>query len=451
MSREKIDNYEFLTEAPVSKAVTSMALPTIIIMLITGLYNMADTFFVGKLNTQATAAIGVAFSVMFFIQASGFFCGHGSGNYISRELGAKRHSNATKMASTGFFLSFALGTIILILGEIFLTPLSIWLGSTQTILPYTKDYLGILLLGSPFFTSSLTLNNQMRFQGNARLALWGILSGAIANVILDPIFIFVFDMGISGAAVATVIGQVLSFVILLRMTHYGGNIPLHWRNITLTKQFFKEIVAGGTPSLSRQGLACVAMILLNTNAGKYGDVAIAAMSIVSRCTMMVLAAVIGFGQGFQPFCGFNYGAKKYDRVKQGFWFAVKTCFMFLVFISLGGWFFAEEIIDIFRRDPHVVAIGCVALRWQIVVLPLLSFIIVSNMLLQTIRKPWRANLLASARSGLFFIPLITILPYFFELKGVEMAQAFSDLLSFSVSVPIVFFTFREMDKELKNT
>ena len=195
-----------------------MALPSIMIMLITGFYNIADTFFVGKLSTQATAAVGVVFSVMFFVQAIGFFFGHGSGNYISRELGAQRHGNAQRMASTGFFLSFTLGIAVLLIGEACITPLSLWLGSTPTILPYTEQYLGISLLGTPFFTSSLTMNNQMRFQGNARLALWGILSGAIVNVLLDPLFIFIFDMGVAGAALATVIGQIVSFLILLRMT-----------------------------------------------------------------------------------------------------------------------------------------------------------------------------------------------------------------------------------------
>ena len=202
MSIKTKDNYQLLTQAPIHKAIISMALPTMLIMLTTGLYNIADTFFMGKLSTQATAAIGVAFSMMFFMQAMGFFCGHGSGNYISRELGAKRKDHAERMASIGFLLSFSLGLSICVLGLIFLKPLCIWLGSTPTILPYTQQYLGILLLGAPFLTSSLTMNNQMRFQGNARFALWGILSGAIVNVLLDPLFIFTFQWGIMGAAMA---------------------------------------------------------------------------------------------------------------------------------------------------------------------------------------------------------------------------------------------------------
>ena len=209
-----IDNYTYLTQAPVHRVIITMAIPTIISMLVTGLYNIADTFFVGKIDTQATAAVGIVFSLMFFVQAMGFFFGHGSGNYISRELGARRHENAIKMASTGFFSSFLVGVIVLILGEIFLTPLSLMLGSTPTILPYTEDYMQVILLGAPFLTSSLTLNNQMRLQGNANFAMYGIVTGAILNVVLDPILIFTCGLGVSGAAWATVIGQAVSFVIL---------------------------------------------------------------------------------------------------------------------------------------------------------------------------------------------------------------------------------------------
>ena len=198
------DNYTFLTAEPIHKVVITMAVPTIISMLVTSLYNIADTYFVGQINTQATAAVGIVFSVMFFIQSFGFFFGHGSGNYISRELGAKRHNNAVRMASNGFFLSFAFGIVIMIIGLLNLKPLSVLLGSTPTILPYTEKYLGVVLLGAPFLTSSLTLNNQMRLQGNATYAMYGIVVGAVLNVALDPLLIFTFNMGITGAAIATV-------------------------------------------------------------------------------------------------------------------------------------------------------------------------------------------------------------------------------------------------------
>jgi len=428
-----------------------MAVPTVISMLITSLYNIADTFFVGQLDTQSIAAVGVVFSVMFFIQAISFFFGNGSGNYISRELGAKRHGNASRMASTGFFYALFCGVLIMIIGEILLEPLSLWLGSTPTILPYTEEYMGIVLLGAPFVTSSLCLNNQMRFQGNARYAMWGIVSGAILNVVLDPLFIFVFDMGVAGAALATITGQAVSLVVLLYMSHYGKTITIHWRNFSSKWIYVREIFAGGTPSLSRQGLGCISVVMLNLAAGTYGDAAIAAMSIVGRITMFVFSMVVGLGQGFQPFCGFCYGAHLYERLRMGYVFCVKLGTVFLVCIGTIGFIFAEAVMGIFRDDAAVVEIGSIALRCQLITYPLCTFIMMSNMLMQTIRKPLRANILAAARQGLFFIPLIVILPRLFGLFGVEICQAVSDFLSFCLSVPIVWTGFREMrQEELKN-
>ena len=442
-----IDNYTYLTQAPVHHVIITMAIPTIISMLVTGLYNIADTFFVGKIDTQATAAVGVVFSLMFFVQAMGFFFGHGSGNYISRELGARRHENAIKMASTGFFSSFFVGVIVLILGEIFLTPLSLMLGSTPTILPYTEDYMQVILLGAPFLTSSLTLNNQMRLQGNAKFAMFGIVTGAILNVILDPLLIFTFGLGVSGAAWATVIGQAVSFVILLLMTRRGENIAIHFRNFSPSLQRYKEIFYGGSPSMMRQGLACIATMSLNLAAGAFGDSAIAAMSIVGRIAMLSFAVVIGLGQGFQPVCGFCYGAGLYDRLKEAYRFTVIIGTSFLIVICIIGWIISGSLIGVFRDDPKVIAIGVVALRWQLCAFPLNSLILASNMLAQTCRKPWRANILAAARQGLFFIPLIFILPAHFGLLGGEMCQAVSDIFSFTLTVPIVVYTFREFTRE----
>ena len=441
------DNYTFLTQAPVHRVIVTMAIPTIISMLVTGLYNIADTFFVGKIDTQATAAVGIVFSLMFFVQAMGFFFGHGSGNYISRELGARRHENAVKMASTGFFSSFFFGLVILVLGEIFLTPLSLMLGSTATILPYTEDYMQVILLGAPFLTSSLTLNNQMRLQGNANFAMYGIVTGAILNVVLDPFFIFTCGLGVSGAAWATVVGQVVSFVILFFMARRGENIAIRFRNFSPSIQRYKEIFYGGSPSMMRQGLACVATMSLNFAAGAYGDSAIAAMSIVSRIAMLSFAVVIGLGQGFQPVCGFCYGAGLYGRLKEAYKFTVTIGTFFLIVLAIIGWMISGTLIGVFRDDPEVIAIGIVALRWQLCVFPVNALILASNMLAQTCRKPWRANILAAARQGLFFIPLIFILPSYFGLLGVEMCQAVSDVLSFTLTVPIVIYTFREFSRE----
>lgn len=442
------DNFVYLTTAPVSRVIISLAIPTIISMLVTSFYNIADTYFVGQIDTQSTAAVGIVFSVMSIIQAVGFFFGHGSGNYISRKLGAKEKENAERMASTGFFYALFVGIILAVFGQIFLTPLSKALGSTPTILPYTERYLGIILLGAPFMTSSLVLNNQIRFQGNAVYGMIGIVTGAVINVVLDPILIFTFDLGVTGAALATVISQFCSFVLLLCMCRRGGNIPIRYRNFTPSWAFVKEIVGGGTPSLARQGLLSLSTILLNVSAGVYGDAAIAGMSIVSRIGMFINAFLIGFGQGFQPLCGFNYGAELYGRVRQGFWFCVKVGGIFLLICSVCGMGYAEEIVALFRKgDPEVIAVGADALRWQFITYPLGAWVIVSNMMLQTIRKSVRATILASGRQGLFFIPLIFILPHFLGLTGVEMCQATSDLLTFFLAIPLTCGVLNEMKRK----
>ena len=438
------DNYTFLTSAPIPKVIGTMAVPTIISMLVTSMYNIVDTFFVGQINTQSTAAVGITFSVMAIIHAFGFFFGHGSGNFISRELGAKRKNTARAMATTGFVWSLIFGFAILIAGQLLLTPLSVALGSTPTILPYTERYMGVVLLGAPFMTASLTLNNQMRLQGNASFSMYGIVSGAILNALLDPIFIFVFGMGVAGAALATVVGEITSFFILLYMTKKGENISIRLRDFSPSLRLLKEIFYGGSPSLSRQGLGCIATILLNVAASAYGDAAIAAMSIVNRICMFFMSIIVGLGQGFQPFCGFCYGARLYERLKKGYWFTVKIGTAFLFVFVLVGFCFSSWGISVFRDDPNVIEIGVVALRFQLITIVTGSFIMTSNMMMQTCRKPLKANLLSAARRGLYFIPLIIVLPHYFGLLGVEMCQAWSDVFSFLTTVPVVWSFFREL-------
>ena len=421
-----------------------MAIPTIISMLLTSMYNLVDTFFVGQINTQSTAAVGIVFSVMFFIQAFSFFFGNGSGNYISRQLGAQNTKDAEVMASTGLFYTLVFSLIVMLLGWIFLEPISILLGSTPTILPYTRQYLGISLLGTPFIMGTFCINNQMRFQGFTKYSVYGAISGSIINCLLDPVFIFGFSMGVSGAAVASVIGQICGFVILLIMSQKEGVIYYTHRRISFEGRFVKEIIAGGTPSISRQGLASVSTIALNSVAGNYGDAAIAAMSIVTRISMFIFSVIVGLGQGFQPMCGFCYGAKLYDRVKEGFWFSTKIGTLFLLFWSVVLIIFSGEVVSLFRDDPEVIAIGIPALRYQMIIFPACSFMMMANMMMQTCRKTVRANILAASRQGLFFIPLIFVLPYFYGLFGVEICQAVSDVISLIVTIPIVWTAFKEM-------
>lgn len=439
------EKYIQMTTTPVPKLICSLAVPTIISMLITSFYNMADTFFVGKLDTQSTAAVGVVFSVMAIIQAVGFFFGHGSGNYISRKLGSKEFDDASAMAANGFFLSLLSGVVIAVLGVIFIDPLSVALGSTPTILPYARQYLRIILLGAPFMTSSLVLNNQLRFQGRASFAMVGIVTGAVINIVLDPVLIFGFHMGVSGAAVATVFSQFCSFLLLVLMTRKGGSISIRFKNLKVNAYYLKEIFRGGIPSLCRQGLGSIAVIFLNHAAGNYGDAAIAGMSIVNRITMFANSALIGFGQGFQPVCGYNYGAKLYGRVREGFYFCVKYAFVFLVVVSVLCGIFSPDIVALFRKeDAEVIEAGALALRLQCITFSLNAWIVMSNMMLQSIGKALKASVVAGARQGYFFIPLILILPAFFGLLGVQMTQAVADVFTLMLSIPLTLSVLKEM-------
>ena len=448
-SMNQQEKVAYMLSQPVPGLVCEMAVPTIISMLVTSFYNMADTFFVGKINTQATAAVGVVFAVMAFIQACGFFFGHGSGNFISRALGAGSYDEANRMAAVGFFSCFFTGIAAASAASVFLTPLAKLLGSTPSILPYTKDYLRIILVGAPFTMTSMVLNNQLRFQGSASYAMVGTVSGAILNIALDPLFIFRMEMGVAGAALATVISQITSFFILLAMSRRGGNIRLRWKHFKPTVELYIEIFKGGIPSLCRQGLGSVANICLNRAAGTYGgdfsDAAIAAMSVVGRISMFANSALIGFGQGFQPVCGMNYGAKKYERVREAFSFCVKVAAVFLTVVSVLGLVFAQPLVEIFRKeDPEVIRIGTLALRLQCIVFPLNAWIVMSNMMMQALGKAGKASLVASARQGIFFVPLIFLLPYFFGLLGVQMCQTWADLCTMLLSVPLGLSVLKEI-------
>ncbi|MBR6569611.1 MAG: MATE family efflux transporter [Clostridia bacterium] len=437
---------KYMTETPLSRLILSLSVPTIISMLISSFYNMADTYFVGLIGSaSASGAVGVVFPLMSIMQAVGFMFGHGSGNHMSRALGAGRTDDAQAMAATGFVTAFLAGALIMLIGLLSAEPLVYLLGSTETIAPYAQQYIRYLMPGVPFLISSLVLNNQLRFQGSAFYGMIGISTGAVLNILLDPIFIFVFDMGVAGAALATSLSQMVSFVLLLLMTRKGANIRIRLRSFSPTLKRFAEIFRGGIPSLARQGLNSLATVCLNLAAGGYGDAAIAAMSIVSRVMMMTISAIIGFGQGFQPVCGFNYGAKRYGRVRHAFWFCVKLCFCVLLLLALLAGIFAPQIISLFlANDADVQRIGTLALRLQCLCLPLFAFNCMGNMMLQTMGIAGRATLLAVSRQGLFFIPAVLGLEKLLGLLGVQMAQPVSDVLSFLLSVPITLAVLNEL-------
>lgn len=445
---QRQQKFDRMTKTPIPRLIGELAIPTIISMLVTSFYNMADTFFVGKINTSATAAVGIVFPLMAMIQAFGFFCGHGSGNYISRQLGAHNFEDASKMSATGFVSAFVLGLGILVVGFLFTDPLLRIMGSTETILPYARSYMRIILIGAPYMTASLVLNNQLRFQGSAFCSMIGITTGAVLNIVLDPLFIFVLDMGVAGAALATIISQFVSFCLLIAGTFRGGNLRLNLRDFSPSLKYYQNIVKGGAPSLFRQGLGSFATVCLNLMAGPYGDAAIAAMSIVTRISQFAASVVIGFGQGFQPVCGFNYGAKLFKRVQEGFWFCVKFCTSVLLVAAVCGWIFSPNLIVIFlKTDPLVIEYGSQALRLQALTFPLVGWITIANMMLQTIGKTVKASLLAMSRQFLFFVPVILTLPGFLGILGVQFSQPIADFCSFLLAVPLSISVLREMSHE----
>ena len=429
--------FKQMTEGPIEKLVLKLAVPTIISMLTTSIYNMADTFFVSKISTSASGSVGIAFPLMMIIQAIGFTLGMGSGNYISRLLGQKDREYSSKVLATGFFTALIVGAALAIIGIIFLNPLVYALGATETIAPHAKAYIRYILIGMPFMTASFVLNGTLRFQGSAFYSMIGIATGGILNILLDPIFIFTLNMGTGGAALATIISQFISFCILFYNSSIGGNIKIRIKEFTPKWEMYQEILRGGLPSFYRQALGSVALIALNFSAGIYGDAAIAAMSIVGRVIQFAVSVMLGLGQGFQPVCGFNYGAKLYDRVLKAFYFTAKLSIIALSILSVIGLITSPLVITAFRKeDLEVIKIGSLALRFQSLTLPLIAWIIMTNMLVQTIGKSKEASIVAISRQGLFFIPAVLILPRMFGLLGVQLSQPISDLCAFMVSLII---------------
>lgn len=446
MAQNTDKKYIEMTQTPVEKLIVKLAVPSIISMLITTVYNAADTFFIGQISTSASAAVGVCFSVMAVIQALGFFFGQGAGSSISRALGNQSGERAEELASLGFYSCFGIGAVFGILGLIFMEPLVYLLGATETIFPHAVQYLSIILMGAPIMGCSFVLNNLLRFQGYSFYGMIGVTTGGVLNIILDPIFIFVFEMGTAGAALATVVSQLIGLIILLVLNNRYSVVKLRLKKYRLRKRNVSDIVQGGLPSLLRQGISSIAVICLNLAAKPYGDAAIAAMSIVSKITMFTNSAMLGFGQGFQPVCGFNYGAGLYDRVKKGFFFCLKTSFVCLTVLAVVEFFVAGQLVSLFRDDPAVIEIGGRALQFQCLTLPSFSFIVCSNMMMQTSGKVVAASITGSARQGFILIPLLLIFSTLFGLTGIQMAQPVADLGTMLVSVPFVISYFKEMDQ-----
>lgn len=437
--------YRKMTETPVSKLIIMLGIPTTISMLVTNIYNMADTYFVGKLGTSASGAVGIVFGLMAIIQAFGFMFGHGAGSIISRRLGARDLESASRFASTSFVSSFAAGTMVAVVGLLFLEPLVRLLGSTDTILPFAKTYAAFILIAAPFMAASCVLNNILRYEGRAAFAMVGLTTGSVINIFGDWLFLDRLGFGVEGAGISTAVSQVISFGILLSMFLRGKTEShLSLRRFTRDPGEILLICKTGFPSMMRQGLSSISTMVLNGQARIYGDAAVAAMSIVNRICFFIFSVALGIGQGFQPVASFNYGAKKYERVRKGFFFTFLTGEVLLGCAALIGMFFTGDLIRFFRDDPEVIAVGTVALGAQMIALIFQPLSICANMMFQSVGKNGVATFLSMLRSGLYFIPVLLILSKTMGLLGVEISQTVADILAFFTALPFTISFLRQL-------
>ena len=439
--------FDKMTRTPIPRLVMGLAVPTILSMLITSIYNLADTFFVGQISTSASGAVGVVSSLMAVIQAVGFMLGHGAGSVISRSLGSGDVPAASRFASTSFFTAVGAGAALGAGGIAGLTPLMRLLGSTETILPHARAYAFYILLAAPFMMSSLVMNNILRYEGKASFAMVGLVTGGVLNMALDPVFIFGLGMGAGGAGLATGLSQMVSFGILLSMYLRGKTVSrLALRFYTRSPRDIATILTTGLPSFGRQGLASFASMMLNVAARPYGDAAVAAMSIVSRIFQFLLSVALGVGQGFQPVASYNYGARKFHRVRQACLFTIGASFVLMTALAAVCYVNGEALVRLFRDDGAVTAIALPAFRWQCAATLLQPVLVCGNMLFQSVGKAGRATFLSCCRQGIFFIPLILALPRAFGLAGVQYSQPIADALSFVVAVPFMAQFLAELDR-----
>lgn len=451
MNKEE-KQYQKMINTPVKKLVLTLGIPTTISMLVTSIYNIADTYFVSNLDEGAAGAVGVVFPLMAIVQAIGFTFGMGSSSMISSKLGEKKDEDAQKLGSSAFYVAISLGILLAIFSLIFINPLMNLLGATDTNKGYAMDYARYIIFGYPIMIGSFVLNNILRSEGKALLSMIGLTVGGILNIILDPIFIHIFNMGISGAAVATLISQLISFIILLSMFIFKKSIiTLSPKYISNEMWVYKDVLKIGFPSFCRQGLASIATIILNNQAGKFGgDPALDAMSIVSKIFMIVFSVSLGIGQGYQPVCGYNYFAKRYDRVKEAMIFTLICGLSLMLLTCVGLYIFAEPVMKAFADEGgEAVKIGTRVIRYQSIAMPFLSLNVIANMSFQSTKKKFSATILSCCRQGIFFIPFILILPEIFDLSGIEMTQALSDFCTFLFTIPFYIIFVKELNKKIR--
>ncbi|MBQ8148503.1 MAG: MATE family efflux transporter [Lachnospiraceae bacterium] len=428
-------HYRKMTETPIPRLIITLGIPTTISMLITSIYNMVDTYFVGTLGESQQAATGVLFTLQAIIQAISFMLGQGSGTMVSKALADKNEKEASEYVSTAFFVGFVSGLLLMVFGLLFLSPFMRLLGSTETILPYANQYGFCVLIACPFMVCSFILNNNLRYEGKAFYAMIGLVTGGILNIFGD--FLLVEPLGVFGAGLATAISQVISFIMLLIFHERTAQGKIRVRYISKQAAVLLTICKVGFPALIRQGLTSISNGLLNHMTKPYGDAAIAAMSVVNRYSALIMCVGLGVGQGFQPVAAFNYQARKYKRLKQGLFFTMIAGFALVFLLALPGIFFPKPIIHLFQESPVVQDVGAMALRYANLGVLFLPLSIPVNMLYQSIRKPGICSFLSLLRSGMALIPTLLIGTYLWGLTGIQIAQPIADMLTGLISIPFI--------------
>lgn len=426
---------------PLLPLLIRMALPTMTGMMVSVIYSITDILWIGRLNdTGMTAAIGITFSFVSLVQALGFWYGYGSGNVMSRVLGAKDDAEAEIISGDGIALSIGSGLVLALIGYPLARPLSVYIGGniSPQILGYTTDYLKIMVMALPFSLFSITVYNQFRLCGNGKDAMIGLTIGMLVNMILDPIFILGLQMSIAGAGWATLTGQAASCVYFFVFSRRHGNIPVSLLHVSFRNRRLYHILAGGAPNFTRQGITSFALLAVNQQAAAgYGDTVVAALTVSSRAASIGYMLMIGFAQGFQPICAMNFGAHQYDRVKKAFRLTVKMGTGFMVISAILLTAFARQLTGLLSADPQVIELSVLILRLQCISFPFLGFYAVSSMYMQNVGEYAGSLLISVSRQGIFYLPLLFLLPLVFGEMGLYLLQPAADIISVGLAVFVI--------------
>ena len=435
-----------MLNSPISRVIPEMAIPTIIAFLINSIYSLADTYFVSELGTNATAAVSVNSALDQIIMMGGSMLAVGANSFVARLLGARQKEKADRVLSTAFFLALGAGIILMIFGSIFMVPMVNLLGATDTCRQYSIDYAKYVLLAAPFMASTFVMNQCLRAEGSAMLSMIGMGFGGILNCVLDPIFIFGMDLGVAGASMATAISKLVSWCILIfPYLTKRSTLRLSWRCFQCRWEILGQIISVGMPSMLRSGLAVVAGILLNNIAGEISDSVLAGIGVSTKIMMFPFSIILGFGSGFQPVAGFNWGARRYDRVEESYRFSAKAALLGSAAMALVLGIFAPQIITLFSKtDPDMQRLGALCIRLQCVALPIHAWVAVVNMLCAGLGFAGKAFLLATARQGTCFLPILYPMAFLMGELGIISVQAVAGVLTLVLAVPIIGIVRRQI-------